>query len=86
MDHTVSQVVINHTNCLPLKFEGFVDMTNGTFIDEISELLQSSHASNAKGKSIFEVDLSIIPETLLLETLKRTSTMFLLFSSSFARV
>jgi hypothetical protein len=39
-----------------LKFEGFVDMINGTFIDEISELLQSSNASNAKGKSIFAVD------------------------------
>jgi hypothetical protein len=41
---------------LAYKYEGFVDVLNGTFIEEISELLLSATISSAKGKTIFEVD------------------------------
>ena len=41
---------------LVYKFEGFVDVLNGTFIEEIVDLLESATAPGVKGKSIFEVD------------------------------
>jgi hypothetical protein len=41
---------------LACKFEGFVDVLNGTFIEEIADLLQSATAPGGKGKTIFEVD------------------------------
>ena len=44
---------------LDYKFEGFVDVLNGTFIEEIADLLESATAPGGKGKSIFEVDHAI---------------------------
>ena len=44
---------------LTYKFEGFVDVLNGTFIKEIADLLESATAPGDKGKSNFEVDHTI---------------------------
>ena len=41
---------------LAYQFEGFGYVINGTFNDEISELLQFATVSNEKGKTISEVD------------------------------
>jgi hypothetical protein len=48
------------------KYEGFVDVLNGTFIEEISELLLSATTTSAKGKTIFEVDnaMEILDENI----------------------
>ena len=51
---------------LAYKYEGFVDVLNGTFIEEISELLLSATTTGAKGKTIFEVDnaMEILAENI----------------------
>jgi hypothetical protein len=41
---------------LAYNFEGVVDVLNGTFIEEIVDLLESVTVPGGKGKSIFEVD------------------------------
>jgi hypothetical protein len=48
------------------KYEGFVDVLNDTFIEEISELLLSATTTSATGKSVFEVDnaMEILAENI----------------------
>ncbi len=59
---------------LAYKFEGFVDVLNGTFIEEIADLLESATAPDGKEKSIFEVDHTIEE---LAKNIEKKFTMFL---------